>query len=193
MDSEGWDTAIEAAENGTLYKFLQSLTRTQLHSLDPLGRSLLHIAASFNGNENAIRYLISSGLAMNAITTTSFSHVGPPIFSAASLGLVKNVRVLCAAGAKLRLCLPNGANVLKIAIQRGQNETAKFLVANGLRLSTVVALKSIPSELCKFEKKVLQLRSAIAALIYGNRVAKSAQCDKYLIMEIALAAWSARY
>lgn len=192
MNPEGWDTAIEAAQNGNLYKFLQSLTRTQLHSLDPLGRSLLHIAASFNRNENAIRYLISSGLAMNAITTTSFSHVGPPIFAAASLGLVENVRVLCAAGANLRLCLPNGANVLQITLRANQNETAKFLIANGLRLSTV-AYKSIPPELRKFEEKVLQLRSAITALICGNRVAQSMQCDKHLIMEIALAAWSARF
>lgn len=74
-------------------------------------------------------------------------------------------------------------------------ETARVLLANGMRLSTLrEGLRGrITPELEKFERGVLHCRTAVVAMLRLKKAAKLWHMDRFVLREIGFAIWATRY
>lgn len=109
------------------------------------------------------------------------------------------LEVLCIAGANLQARSNENFTPIDVALINSfpiyNYETARVLIANGVRLNTVHEpyRRYITKELVAFERRVLQCRSAVVALLCVKRVGKLPCWDKFLLKEIAIAVWATRY
>lgn len=188
MNQEGWDKAIAAARDGRLYYHLQTLSAEELRSFSKVHATLLHLAVSHVGNEVAVRYLIAQGLDINASDQSILRH--SPIITAIYHGRPEYVWLLCAAGADLRpAAFLLGQDAVYYALQHGALNSAKCLIANGMRLSPY----NIHSPTVRaFERGVLRCRAAVATLMHVKQAGSLWRWDKYLLREIAFSVWSTR-
>lgn len=179
---------------GKLLPLLEALPRERWSEKDAVGRTLLHYAC-IGSNVNAVVALLQSKL----VDTSACNRWGLTPAHAAACGLHPRVlEALCAAGADLRVSNKRGCTPIDQALAKGYKDngmTARTLLANGVRLSTVRTSHRhlITPELRAFERGVLRCRTKVAALMRVRKAGKLMLWDKFLLKEIAIAVWATRY
>ncbi len=177
-----------------MIELLAKLPRERWAERDEAGLTLLHHACR-GPNVAAVVALVQSGL-VDVNARNSWGRT--PVHDAASYKQPRVLEVLCAAGADLRARDGHGTTPIDRALIRAEvdgGKTARVLVANGVRLSTVheVRRKYITPELEAFEHGVLCCRAAVVAMLRVKRAAKLWMWDKFLLAEMAVCIWSTRY
>ena len=146
------------------------LPRERWAERDQDGETLLHYAC-LGPNVAATVALLQSGL----LDVNARGKWGStPAHYAAVYSQPRVLEVLCAAGADLRARDEYGYFPLNIALVNASNddgETVRVLVANGVRLRTVLERFRclITPKLEEFERGVLRCRAAVVAMLRVNR------------------------
>lgn len=147
---------------------------------------MLHYAGT-GDNADAVALLVAHGLDVNGGNTMI-----RPIHMAAS-GNLRVLQVMVALGADLRVRTYVGSTALDVALPL---PNAFFLVANGVRLSTVreASRSLITPELEALERGVLGCRAAIVALLGVKRRRGDAlrHVDRWVVRELAWCMWAER-
>lgn len=189
-----WDAFHEASQEGQLMDLLVKLPRERWAERDKYGYTFLHLACC-GPNVAAVVTLVQSGLvdvnARNRFEDQTSAHW------AASRLQPRVMEVLCAAGADMQARDKYGNTPIVWALgyaHKDGGETARVLVANGVRLNTVLEgdLRFIRFGLVAFDRGVLRCQTAVAALLHVKRAGQLWQWDKFLLCELAFAVWSTR-
>lgn len=189
-----WDAFEDALKNGPQFmELLVKLPRERWAERDRFSRTLLHFACMCPDVAAAVALLTSGLVDVNA--RDKWGHT--PAHYAASYKKSRVLEVLCAAGADLRARNENGHAPIDRALwnaAKDGGETARVLVANGARLSTVCEgyRHYITPELVVFERGVLRCRAAVVAMLRVKKAANLYHVDKFLMRELAFAMWATR-
>lgn len=195
IDYSDWSRFYRTCMNGDPMKLLVNIPREDWDDKSDGGNTLLHLAC-MNANVATAVVLLKSGLVdVNVRNACGIT----PINWAFTWKRYNILEVLCAAGADLRTrdfrrdALID--HVIMDADMDDDGKTARFLVANGVRLSTVREdhRHFITPELMAFESGVLRCRLAVVAMLRVKQTGKLWRWDKFLLKEIAFAVWSTRY
>lgn len=169
---------------------LERIPHTRWMEQGPAG-TLLHYAGR-GDNVAATVALLAHGLDVNAL---GYAHGNFPVH-VASVGQTRVLEVLCAAGASLRIRsivddTPLIRAIYNLPCAAG---CVRFLVANGVRLSTVPKGSDyrITPELRAFEQGVLQCRSAVVAVLGLKRRNVLRKVDRWVVREMCFAIWATR-
>ena len=188
-----WRGAVlRESRAGRLLALLNTLPRARWAERDPEDdETFLHHAAR-DGNVDAAVALLQSGLVdVNARNTrgSSAAHV------AALNNHPRVLEVLCAAGVDLGPT-QNGSSALGWTVRSGNDDCARVLMANGMRLSAVsdTFRRYITPELEAFERGVLRCRAAVVVLLGLKRRRGDVMwaLDRWVVRELCFALWATR-
>ena len=188
-----WSAMSAAGKSGRLLEWLVKLPRARWRERDSDGNTLLHFACR-GPNVAAAVVLVQSGLVdVNARTKWGSAPTHWTIWCEQT----RMLEVMCAAGAYLQA--RNNAEYTPIVyalrdVHRHRSETARVLLANGVRLSTVHEgyRDLITPELEAFERGVLRSRAAVVAMLRVKKAGQLWRWDKFLLRELAYAVWATR-
>ena len=189
-----WVAFREASDHGQLMKLLAKLPRERWAERSRDGRTLLHCAC-MGPNVPATVALLQSKVDVNS---RDVMWKWTPAHFAARWMEPRALELLCAAGADLRAQTVVGNAPLDLVFlnaARHGDSTARVLVANGVRLSTVRGNYRgyITRQLEAFERGVLRCRAVVVAMLRVKKAGKLWQWDKFLLREMAYAVWATRY
>lgn len=175
-------------------ELLMKLPRERWADRNCRGYTLLHIACT-GPDQMAVVALIQNKLVdVNSSDCLKWT----PVHFAVMYRQIRAVEILCAAGANLKACDVDGNAPIDHALMPYSvpgDETARALIANGVRLNTVNKKHQyyIDPELMAFERGVLRCRSAAVAMMRVKRAGKLARWDKFLLKEMTICVWATRY
>lgn len=191
-----WEAFRNAGDQGQLMELLEKLPRERWaeRDEDEDNETILHSACR-GPNAKAVVALLQAKVDVH-------SRDGmwgcTPAHYAAMNAQPRVLEMLCAAGANLRAQTSARNAPLDFALEDAEEEgdfTARALMANGVRLSTVrpAYRYCITAELEAFERSVLRCRTAVMAMLRVKKAGKLWRWDKFLLREMAYAVWASRY
>lgn len=167
--------------------------------------TVLFAACLSDGNLNVLKSLIAHGLDVN----TPIEPQGSLLHVASLRNQVSTVELLIAAGAKITSFDSDGITPLQICMKNEffsaiANTTARTLIANGARISTMkytwtwlgsISMHKqevVEDELRLFEKQIDKCRAAVVALLRIKDVGKLWRWDRFLLAHISHTVWATR-
>lgn len=187
-----WNACREAGRDGRLMGLLAKLPSERWAEKNGCGITLLHCACLGPNAAAVVVLLQRAHLDVNARDKWG----GTPAQYAAAWKQPCVLEVLCAAGADV-MTRQDGFTPIEWATgsaYKDDGKSARVLIANGVRLSTVRADQRdlIPPELVAFERDVLRCRAAVVSILSVKREGNLWRWDKFLLREIAYAVWATR-
>lgn len=187
-----WKAFAEASKGGGFMELLAALPCERWGERNPAnGYTLLHYACR-GPNLKEVSALLQSGkVDVNVRSTQGWAAANCAAFWIQS----RVLEMLCATETDMRTQTNAGYAPLDTVISFPDDDDgcARTLMANGVRLNTVVTSSVIAPELVEFERGVLRCRTAAVATIRVKRVGKLWRWDKFLLCEVAIAIWATRY
>lgn len=179
-----WTTAKNAARDGRLLEYLNTLPPERWNVSSFSGTTYLHFAVLFQ-NYDAVRALLKYGANPNALGLSI--HVTPLHLAVSHLSHgAEMVRLLLAGGANMRVEDRFGSNPVDCAFYESYDDAcAKVFISNGKRFSVVDRLQH-------FARGVLSCRSVAVAFLNLKRRGALRHVDRFLMREISLAVWTTR-
>lgn len=185
-----WDAFRNAGEQGQLMELLEKLPRERWAEWEYDKETILHSACR-GPNAKAVAALLKAKVEVHS-RNDIFGVT--PVHYAVLNAQPRILEMLCAAGADLRAQTSARTTPLDFAVDQG-DFTARVLMANGVRLSTVRSdyRFRIKAKLAAFERGVLRCRAAVVAMMRVKKAGELWQWDKFLLREMAYAVWATRY
>lgn len=200
MTEEGfpfsWTDWRTASEEGRTAELLAALPRERWGKRDKRDKTLLHYAChavNSAGLETAVTLLNSKLLDVNSRDVYGLTAAHTAVIS----GRWRVLELLCAAGADLRTIEKNRdcAPIDDAISDMDHDDTARMLVANGVRLDSVHKRRRlfITSKLEAFEHSVLRCRTLAVAVMRVKKACNLCRWSDFLLKEIAIAIWATRH